>query len=152
MNPAIFAREGEGGAEGATFLRDDAGGSDGGALPGSDLLKAVHRYCGMFYAAVENTVEAEMRGRRTGGKEGWGEGRAGRGCFDFKSFDETALLGLGVLLEEACRAYVCSSESLRRGVGSAGSLAGEAAVGPEGRCEEQSREGWRALVAGKRRI
>lgn len=47
----------------------------GAELPDSDLLKAVHAYASMFY------------GRR-GGKA------------DFRSLDETALLAVGVLLEE----------------------------------------------------
>lgn len=46
-------------------------------LPDSDLLKAVHEYTSKFY------------------------GRAGdKGITDFKSMDETALIAIGVLLEE----------------------------------------------------
>lgn len=48
-------------------------------LPDSDLLKAVHRYASDFYGT--------MRGDE--------EGR------DFRSLDETALLALGILIEEA---------------------------------------------------
>ena len=47
-------------------------------LPDSDLLKAIHAYASDFY------------GRAT----------ANGGLLDFESLDETALLGLGVLLEE----------------------------------------------------
>ena len=47
-------------------------------LPDSDLLKAIHTYASDFY------------GRAT----------KDRGAVDFESFDETALLGLGILLEE----------------------------------------------------
>ena len=47
-------------------------------LPDSDLLKAIHAYASDFY------------GRAT----------ANGGLLDFESLDETALLGLGILLEE----------------------------------------------------
>jgi hypothetical protein len=49
------------------------------ALPDSDLLKAVHTYTSDFYsmATLEN------------------------GKYDFKSLDESALLAMGILLEEA---------------------------------------------------
>lgn len=47
-------------------------------LPESDLLKAIHTYASDFY------------GRAT----------MNRGAADFESLDETALLGLGILLEE----------------------------------------------------
>ncbi|KXL42573.1 hypothetical protein M433DRAFT_158741 [Acidomyces richmondensis BFW] len=49
------------------------------ALPDSDLLKAIHAYTSDFYHAA--TLD--------------------RGAMDMKSMDETALLALGVLLEEA---------------------------------------------------
>lgn len=48
------------------------------SLPDSDLLKAIHAYASDFY------------GRAT----------ANGGLLDFESLDETALLGLGILLEE----------------------------------------------------
>jgi len=50
----------------------------GQALPESDLLKALHTYASDFY------------GRST----------KNRGAADFESLDETALLALGILLEE----------------------------------------------------
>ncbi|OBT65188.1 hypothetical protein VE03_04705 [Pseudogymnoascus sp. 23342-1-I1] len=50
-----------------------------GDLPDSDLLKALHVYAADFYAA---------------------EREAGS---DYRSLDETALLALGVLMEELCR-------------------------------------------------
>ena len=50
-------------------------------LPGSDLIKAVHAYASDFY---------DM-------------GTTDKGQHDFKSFDETALLAMGILLEEAAR-------------------------------------------------
>ncbi|KAL2040201.1 hypothetical protein N7G274_007104 [Stereocaulon virgatum] len=52
--------------------------TEGQTLPESDLLKAIHTYASDFY------------GRATEGK----------GLVDFESMDETALLGLGILLEE----------------------------------------------------
>lgn len=51
---------------------------EGQTLPESDLLKAIHTYASDFY------------GRSTGNK----------GVTDFESLDETALLALGILLEE----------------------------------------------------
>jgi len=48
-------------------------------LPGSELLRAVHAYASDFYS-----VATEDRGK----------------C-DFRSLDETALVALGILLEEA---------------------------------------------------
>ena len=51
------------------------------ALPDSDLLKALHCYASDFYS--RSTVD--------GGKGDW------------RSMDETALLALGVLMEEVCR-------------------------------------------------
>lgn len=50
-------------------------------LPDSDLLKALHAYASDFYAATAD----------------------GRGCESFESLDETALLALGILVEEAGR-------------------------------------------------
>lgn len=51
----------------------------GQQLPDSDLLKDVHAYVADFY----NLTTSEK--------------------FNYQSFDETALLAMGVLLEEACR-------------------------------------------------
>ena len=48
-------------------------------LPDSDLLKAVHAYTSDFYASTTDD----------------------RGRGDFRSLDETALLAMGILLEEA---------------------------------------------------
>jgi len=48
-------------------------------LPDSDLLKAIHAYAADFYGAETND----------------------QGYKDFQSFDETALLAIGILLEEA---------------------------------------------------
>ncbi|KAM3075197.1 hypothetical protein ACMFMG_007352 [Clarireedia jacksonii] len=51
------------------------------ALPESDLLKALHSYTSDFYARAT----------------------ADGGAIDWRSMDETALIGLGILLEEASR-------------------------------------------------
>jgi hypothetical protein len=50
-------------------------------LPESDMLKAIHAYASDFYDAATAT----------------------RGTHDFQTMDETALLALGFLLEEAVR-------------------------------------------------
>lgn len=49
-------------------------------LPDSDLLKTIHAYVSDYYAATT---------------------QGGRGRIDFRSMDETALLAMGILLEEA---------------------------------------------------
>ncbi|KAL8634247.1 hypothetical protein Q9189_000167 [Teloschistes chrysophthalmus] len=61
-------------------------------LPDSELLKGVHEYVSAFYGRVFGVGEG---GRGGGGGEGGGKG------IDFKSMDGTALMCLGVLLEEA---------------------------------------------------
>lgn len=58
-----------------------AGLPDGTLLPASDMLQAIHAYASDYYARATRA-----------------RGRAG----DWYSMDETALLALGVLLEEAC--------------------------------------------------
>jgi hypothetical protein len=55
-----------------------------GVLPGSDLLKAIHAYSSRFYGALE-CDQRYLDGRNV----------------DERSMDETALLALGILLEEA---------------------------------------------------
>lgn len=52
-------------------------------LPDSDLLGALHAYVSDFYAAMERKGE-DVRA-------------------DWRSMDETALLGMGILLEEMCK-------------------------------------------------
>lgn len=52
--------------------------TDNQNLPESDLLKAIHAYASDFY----------------------GRAVKGRGMIDFESLDETALLAMGVLIEE----------------------------------------------------
>ena len=59
-------------------------------LPDSDLLKALHAYASDFYASETDD----------GGK------------IDWKSLDETALLALGILVEEAAREALGSSGDL----------------------------------------
>ena len=55
--------------------------TDNQKLPESDLLKAIHAYASDFY----------------------GRAVKGRGKVDFESLDETALLAVGVLMEEMAR-------------------------------------------------
>ncbi|RFU28524.1 hypothetical protein B7463_g7797, partial [Scytalidium lignicola] len=50
-------------------------------LPDSDLLKALHCYASDFYSQVS----------------------PGHGVGDWRSLDETALIALGILMEEACK-------------------------------------------------
>lgn len=51
-------------------------------LPESELLKAVHSYASDFYSLATSD----------------------RGAYDYRSLDETALIAMGILLEEAVRA------------------------------------------------
>ena len=55
--------------------------TDSQKLPESDLLKAIHAYASDFY----------------------GRAVKGRGKVDFESLDETALLAVGILMEEMAR-------------------------------------------------
>ena len=55
--------------------------TDNQKLPESDLLKAIHAYASDFY----------------------GRAVKGRGKVDFESLDETALLAMGILMEEMAR-------------------------------------------------
>ncbi|KFY89086.1 hypothetical protein V500_05944 [Pseudogymnoascus sp. VKM F-4518 (FW-2643)] len=79
-----------------------------GHLPDSDLLKALHVYAADFYAA---------------------EREAGA---DYRSLDETALLALGVLMEELCREQLGEGGDL---VFTEGEVEGEGV----GRARSQSR-------------
>lgn len=58
-----------------------------GVLPKSDLLKAIHEYSSEFYGALNRGQGVLDSGRN----------------LDERSMDETALLALGILLEEAGR-------------------------------------------------
>ena len=61
---------------------DAAGGlSADNRLPGSEMLKAIHTYASDFYGSA--TVD--------------------KGAYDFRTLDETALIAMGILLEEAAR-------------------------------------------------
>ncbi|KAL9068932.1 MAG: hypothetical protein Q9157_006347 [Trypethelium eluteriae] len=64
-------------------------------LPDSDLLKAIHAYASDYYFC--NTVDEVIK--IYGGRK---EKIKGRGV-DFVSMDETALLTMGILMEEAAR-------------------------------------------------
>lgn len=67
------------------FLDDmhDPGGtySQANKLPESEMLKAIHTYASDFYASATTN----------------------NGTYDFRSLDETALVALGILVEEAVR-------------------------------------------------
>lgn len=58
-------------------------------LPDSELLKDIHGYVSEYYEAT--TIDKDASGVRHD------DGT------DFKSFDETAILAMGILLEEACK-------------------------------------------------
>jgi hypothetical protein len=59
-----------------------------GVLPSSDLLTAIHFFSSHFYDALGRRHSAHS-------ENGWN--------FNYRSLDETALLSLGILLEEAAR-------------------------------------------------
>lgn len=59
-------------------------------LPDAELLKDIHGYVSEFYETL-NVDTMSGRDSRTGN------------AIDFKSLDETALLAMGILLEEACK-------------------------------------------------
>ncbi|KAI2620316.1 hypothetical protein GGS26DRAFT_309871 [Hypomontagnella submonticulosa] len=63
-----------------------------GVLPDSDMLKAIHSYASHFYTALA----------RRGGGSSSNSVAVGRNI-DERSMDETALLALGILVEEAGR-------------------------------------------------
>ncbi|KAL1879894.1 hypothetical protein VTK73DRAFT_6706 [Phialemonium thermophilum] len=71
------------------FANDDLPDGGRGILPDSDLLKSLHVYASHFYEAL---------GRRCGR-----DAYVGSKLVDERSMDETALLAMGVLLEEAAR-------------------------------------------------
>lgn len=60
-------------------------------LPDSELLKEVHGYVSDYYETLNIAGSIDP------------EEVAGGPGVDFKSFDETALLAMGILLEEACK-------------------------------------------------
>lgn len=85
-------------------------------LPESDLCKALHRYVSGFYAVLEaREAEDEERSAAAGGaadanrSERMKRRRERRRVrvSSFRSLDETAMLGLAILLEETARIAVC---------------------------------------------
>lgn len=72
------------------FAHEDLPSGSRGTLPDSDLVKAVHSYASHFYEAMGQRHDRDGRGSNTA-------------RVDEKSMDETALLSLGILLEEAAR-------------------------------------------------
>ena len=71
----------------------------GRGLPESDLLKAVHVYFSGFCGGGE--IDGRGGGRGDGGGRDGGRAEKARNGV-WRSLDETALLAIGVLLEEAC--------------------------------------------------
>lgn len=71
------------------FAHENLPGSGHDVLPDSDMLKAVHGYTSHFYEALAQRHDREGRGNLR--------------LVDERSMDETALLALGMLLEEAAR-------------------------------------------------
>lgn len=69
-----------------------------GVLPDSDLLKSVHAYSSRFYEALGQRVGS---GSFVGGR-----------LVDERSMDETALLAMGILLEEAAKEALGKSGDL----------------------------------------
>lgn len=99
-----------------------------GALPPSELVKAVHNYASHFYEVRDVRAEGEKRvpegrGQEKRAPEGRGQNEEqapadedmnrqtgatpdNRRLIDERSLDETALLAFGILLEEAGRAVL----------------------------------------------
>lgn len=75
------------------FVHEDLPDGGGGSLPDSDLVKALHGYASHFYEAMGQRHDR-------GGRGGGGNNTA---RVDERSMDETALLAVGILLEEAAR-------------------------------------------------
>jgi hypothetical protein len=63
---------------------------DGLELPDSDILKALHTYASDFYGSL---ADAEAKGVQAGVRHGTAE-------LDFQNMDSSALIALGVLVEE----------------------------------------------------
>lgn len=71
-----------------------------GSIPDGDLLKALHTYASDFYARMPDPRFKDRR-RRGDGEESFEAMKARlKGCRDFRSMDETALIAMGVLMEE----------------------------------------------------
>lgn len=72
------------------FAHEDLPDGGRGGLPDSDLVKALHGYASHFYEAMGQRHDRDGRGNTA--------------RVDERSMDETALLSVGILLEEAARA------------------------------------------------
>jgi len=73
------------------------------ALPDSDLLKSIHQYASDFYATVPLAEPVQARRKRNEqGELIAGQPRPPR-SYDYKSLDGTALIAMGILVEEMAR-------------------------------------------------
>lgn len=101
-----------------------------GDLPDSDLLKSVHAYASRFYEAL---------GRRRGS-----DSFVGSRLVDERSMDETALLAMGLLLEEAARETLGKSGDLVFTEGVDDSRAGQGGAGKEEEAPEEITVGYKS--------
>lgn len=100
---AAAAAEAAGGVE-EEYARQGPDGAMAARLPDSDLLKALHAYAARLYSCVP---QKSRRGRRESDRKFVGPAEEGSaGSASWRSLDETALLALGVLVEELARACV----------------------------------------------
>lgn len=74
-------------------------------LPDSDLCKGVHTYASDFYGALVMERRDEVRKRERKARRRKHEREQDR-MWNFKSMDETALLAMGILLEESVAAVL----------------------------------------------
>jgi len=77
--------------------------SEGQALPDSDLLKAVHQYASDFYSGLPLAAPPPVKRRRNERGELVAGVPRKPASYDFRSLDGTALIAVGVLLEEMAR-------------------------------------------------
>lgn len=70
------------------------------SIPDGDLLKALHTYSSDFYARMPDPRFKDRRSRGDGEESFEAMKARLKGCQDFRSMDETALLAMGVLMEE----------------------------------------------------
>lgn len=72
-----------------------------GSIPDGDLLRALHTYASDFYARMPDPRVRDRRRRHDSEGESFEAMKARlKACRDFKSMDETALIAMGVLMEE----------------------------------------------------
>ncbi|KAI1501915.1 hypothetical protein F5X99DRAFT_181882 [Biscogniauxia marginata] len=117
------------------FAHEDLRDGGQGVLPDSDMLKAIHSYASEFYEAL-----AAQRGRDSEpGKDA--SRNPGVSNVDERSMDETALLALGVLLEEAGRELLGNKGDLvfTEGLEVAGPGDGEPIRGPHHDRDDEDR-------------